>query len=335
MNYTIKKELLPRFLLSLGKNFEVIAPVKEYARPPSFEIFKGQELFLDERTTFSAKKFFRPSKEKIFSFKKDKASFEISPEIDTTKRVLFGIRPCGTHALQALDQLFVKFFGEDQFYSSRRKNTIIIALQCSKACKNGFCTSLGTSQAVGYDILFLERGADFFVKAETEAGKDLLDAEFFKHTSDAEPSFNLECEKNLETKDLGKNLYANFNHPVWKQESERCLSCSSCTQICPTCYCYRLNDDFVFGSDTESERNRTWDSCQLKRFTKVAGNHVFRPSRKGRLRQFVLHKFSYYEENHGTHLCVGCGRCITTCPVEIDLTFIANKIQKDVSEGKK
>ncbi len=335
MDYILKKEDLSKFLELLKKKFDkVIVPVKNETGASCFQPYSGQELFLDTRTDFSAKEAFRPAKEKIFSFKKKSSSFNVESVQDNTKKVLFGVRPCGTHALNTLDELFIKFFGEDQFYSSRRKNTIIIALQCNKACENGFCTSMGTSQAIGHDLLFIERGSDFFVRTETEQGAALLDSKLFKHCSDAEPSSKIECKNELDANNLGENLYSNFNHPVWKEESERCLSCSSCTQSCPTCYCYTSNDEFVFGSD-KSERFRILDSCQLKRFTKVAGNHVFRPSREGRLRQFVLHKLSYYKENHGMHLCVGCGRCISVCPVKISLVDIANKIQKNPMEHLK
>jgi len=333
MNYTIKKEDLPSFLSSLKKRFQVFVPALSETGPPRFEEFEEQEIFLKGQTAFSPKSFFRPGKEKIFSFEKKGASFDVKPIFDKTKRLIFGIRPCDTHALHVLDELFVRYYGDDQFYSQRRKNTLLIALQCSEACENGFCTSMGTSQAIGQDITFFERGPRFFVRPETEQGAKLIDPKFFKHTSDGEPSFQIECKKELDTNNLGKNLYENFSHPVWKEEAERCLSCSSCTQICPTCYCYITDDEFVFGSGKESSRFRFLDSCQLLRFTKVAGGHVFRESREARLKQFVLHKLSYYEENHGMQLCVGCGRCIRACPAKIDLTFIANKIQK--SKGAK
>lgn len=335
MNYTIKKGDVPAFLSSLKKRFEVIVPAKNEVGTSSFQIYDGQQLCLDTRTDFSPKKYFRPAKEKIFSFKKKGGSLVVEASFDKTKRLLFGIRPCDTHALHALDILFIKYFGEDQFYSSRRKNTVLIALQCTEACENGFCTSMGTSQAIGHDLLFLERGSDFFVKPETEQGKQLLNPKFFNHTSDAPPSPKINCKKELETVDLAQNLYRHFNHAVWKEEAERCLSCSSCTQVCPTCYCYITNDEFAFGSERESARFRLLGSCQLLSFTKVAGGHVFRQSRSARLRQFVLHHLSYFEENHGVQLCVGCGRCISVCPTKIDLTEIANKIQMGALGGKR
>ncbi|MCX6798630.1 MAG: 4Fe-4S dicluster domain-containing protein [Candidatus Diapherotrites archaeon] len=337
MNFTIKKEQLPSFLDVLAKKSAVFVPVEEDSGATIFAPWEGQQLFLEGRTLFSPKFLFRPSQEKIFFFRKQTGSYEISPLDDKKQKIVFGIRPCDTHALNVLDQLFEKYCdcGSDQFYTSRRKNTVLIALQCKGPCENGFCTSMGTSQPVGHDLLFIERGNDFFVTAATERGKRLLGKKFFKPAKDTAPSRKLECQNSLETKNLAQNLYSNFNHPVWKQEGDRCLSCTSCTQVCPTCYCYFIEDNFLFGSDKESERSRQLDSCQLQRFSKVAGNHVFRKSRAARLRQFVLHKLSYYQQHHGLQLCIGCGRCIAACPVDIDLTKIANEIQKDTLGVKK
>jgi len=332
MNYVIKKDSLPSFLESLKKDFRVFAPAKNDSGATCFQEYHGQSLCLETRTHFSPKLLFRPYKEKIFSFRKKNSSYDVRPVFDKSKKLVFGVRPCFTHGLNALDELFLRYYGDDQFYSARRKNTVLIALQCNKACENGFCESMGTSQAVGHDLLFFERGQDFFVKPETKAGKELLDKRFFRHTNDGIPSPKINCGTSLKTENLGKNLYQNFEHKAWEKESESCLSCSACTQVCPTCYCYITDDEFAFGSYKESARFRLLDSCQLLGFTKVAGDHVFRESRKARLRQFVLHKLSYYQENHGMQLCVGCGRCITACPAKIDLTKIANTIQRSLKK---
>jgi ferredoxin len=334
MDYALKKSDLQSFLTSLSKRFQVIAPVKNDSGIATFQEFQGQEPYLGLEKLSSPKKFFRPPKEKIFSFSKKKTSYEIKPVFDKTKRIIFGIRPCDSHALQALDELFIRYYGLDQFYSSRRKNTLLISLQCTKACENGFCQSMGTSLPAGAELTFIERGDEFFVRPETEQGRALLNSKLFKQTSDAEPASKISCKTSLETHNLTENIYRNFKSPVWKQEAERCLSCTSCTQVCPTCYCYLTDDEFEFGSGSLCSRFRFLDSCQLKRFTTVAGNHSFRESRTSRLRQFVLHKLSYYFENHGMQLCIGCGRCISVCPTKISLVEIANRIQKKALEGK-
>jgi ferredoxin len=335
MNYSIKKSDLPAFMQSLAKKSEVWAPSEGSSGATLFAPLGDSGLYLAGRTDFSPKFLFRPPKEKMFVFRKNGSSYEIHHKFDPTKRVVFGIRPCDTHALHVLDELFIRYYGDDQFYTKRRRNTVLIALQCKEACENGFCTSMGTSKPIDHDILFTERGSDFFVTAASEKGKKLLNRKFFKPVKDAAPTVKIGCKKQLETKNLGPNLYANFNHAIWKQEGERCLSCTSCTQVCPTCYCYYTDDSFVFGSDKDSERYRFIDSCQLQRFTKVAGGHVFRKSRGARLRQFVLHKLHYYQDQHGLQLCVGCGRCITACPAKIDITKIANEIQREALGGKK
>jgi ferredoxin len=334
MSHAIKKEGLPEFLASLQKKFLVMVPAKNPLGATCFQAYEGQGLFLGTRTDFSPKKFFLPPKEKMFSFKKKSLSYGVSQETPSEKRIIFGIRPCDTHALAALDALFLKDSGQDPFYAARRKNTILIALQCNEACENGFCTSMGTSRPTGHDLLFIGRGQDFFVVAETAKGRALLGEKFFKPTRDAAPTSEIKCATRLETGNLAENLRKNFSHPVWAREAERCLSCTSCTQSCPTCYCYTTSDDFEFGSGTESSRSRQPDSCQLKRFTEVAGGHVFRESRAARLRQFVLHKLSYYRKNHGTQLCVGCGRCISACPAKISIASIANEIQKTGALGE-
>ncbi len=331
MNSILKKTDLIPFLNSLKRKFKVIVPVENELGASCFSEFNGQEIFLRTRTDFSPKKFFTPPQEKMFFFRKKTNSYDLQRIFDEKPKVLFGIRPCDTHALHVLDELFIRFCGEDTYYSERRKNTLLVALQCSKACSNGFCTSLGTSQPIGHDVLFIERGNDFFVTAASKAGEQLIDCKFFKPTRDAPPGPKIACEKELLTHNLEENLYENFNHPVWGREAERELNCTACTQVCPTCYCYYSEDQFEFGSSS-STRSRQQDSCHLLRFTQVAGNKVFRSSRQARLRQFVLHKLSYYKKDRGLQLCTGCGRCIDACPVKIDLTKIANEIQRHAGQ---
>ena len=328
--FLLKKEKLDAFLTALSKEAKVFVPALNENNASCFLPFKNQELFLTERTFFSPKKILSPPLEKEFIFRKKSSSFKIEHLLDSNKRVFFGVRSCDTHAIKALDKLYLEYFTEDKWYKAIREDLTIIALQCSKSCDNGFCKSMETDKPVGHDLLFAEKEKSFFVEVASERGQQIVQKyrDFFNQTNFTKPKPKLKFGKKLETFGLKEILDKNFFHKKWKQEGEKCLSCSSCTQVCPSCYCFLSFDKFILDSG-DSERFRAWDSCQLKRFTKVSHNHIFRESREPRLRQFVMHKLSYFQENHKLPLCVGCGRCITVCPVGIDLTEIASTIKED------
>jgi len=327
-NFLLKKEKIHELLSAISKEMKVFVPCKNENNASCFQSYSGQELFLEKKTYFSVKKTLSPALEKEFFFRKKSSSVDIEHFLNKEQRMLFAVRACDTHAIKALDALYLDYFTEDPFYKALRENTLIVALQCSVPCSNGFCQSLGTDKPIGHDILLVEKENSFFVEPVSEKGKALVEKfrEFFNTTSFAKPVPNFKCNKELNTSNLKEILDHNFSHPKWGTEAEKCLSCTLCTQICPSCYCFLTFDKFVLNSEN-SERFREWDSCQLQRFTGVAGNHFFRSSRTSRLRQFVMHKLSYFQENHEMMLCVGCGRCIDVCPVGIDLTEIASAIR--------
>jgi phosphoglycerate kinase len=327
-SFVLQKRDLPSFLNELKKTGKVIVPTVNETGATCFQEFSNQELFLKERTFFSAKRFLIKPDEKLFFFKNKNKDYEISPILEKEKTILFGIRPCDTHAIVALDRIFLDYYCVDPFYSARRKNTFIIALQCNQACENGFCTSLKTDKPLNFDLLFFEREKDFLISVGSDKGKQFVSKKFFKQSKKQIPIVDLKCNKSIPSKNLKQTLDTNFEHAVWEQEGNRCLSCTNCTEICPTCYCFSIKEDFCFGNN-DSERFRHWDSCQLQSFTTVAGGHAFRAGRKSRLRQFVMHKLSYFIENQRMQLCVGCGRCISACPVDIDITKIVNRIFGD------
>ena len=329
-NFLLKKENLSGFLSALSKEAEVFVPSLNENNASCFLPYKNQELFLSERTSFSPKKILSPALEKEFIFRKKSSSFEIEHLLDNKKRVFFGVRPCDTHAIKALDKLYLEYFTEDKWYKAIREDLTIIALQCSKSCENGFCQSMGTDNPTGHDLLLAEKEKSFFVEVASERGQQIVQKyrDFFNQTNFTKPEPGFKCSKKLKIDGLKEILDNNFFHEKWKTEAEKCLSCSSCTQVCPSCYCFLSLDKFVLNTG-DSERFRAWDSCQLKRFTRVSHDFFFRESRESRLRQFVMHKLSYFQENHGLPLCVGCGRCITACPVGIDLTEIASAIRGD------
>lgn len=326
-NFLLKKEMLHQFLAALSKDMTVFTPCLNENKESTFLPYEEQELYLDTQTQYPAKKILFPSLEKEFFFRKKSSSFEISAQTNKERILIFGIRPCDTHAIKAFDRLYLDASPSDSLYKSFRENTMLVALQCGKQCDNGFCQSLGTDKPVGHDILLVEKEKSFFVEAASEKGRQLLGKyrEFFNQTNFIKPAAQFKCNKTLETENLKETLDTNFLHEKWKKEGDKCLSCTACTQVCPSCYCFLCLDQFILNTEN-SERFRNWDSCQLQRFTRIAGDKIFRQSRESRLRQFVMHKLSYFQEKHGMMLCVGCGRCITVCPVNIDLTEIASTI---------
>ncbi|MDD5148485.1 MAG: 4Fe-4S dicluster domain-containing protein [Candidatus ainarchaeum sp.] len=330
MGYFLAKKNLAPYLrfLQEEKGLQVIVPLVNSSGATCFEELSeenAENIFLGSRTFFSAKKFFLPNREREFLFEPVKKSCRIHETIKHRHRVLFGLRSCDLHALDALDRLFLDFYGYDMLYRNKKNTTLKIGIECQKPGKNCFCASLGTDRPDFFDLFLWEKKDGFFVEIGSPEWEKLYSKKFLEETKEKKTPPKEACSLSLETNNLEHIMEKNFENPVWEKESERCLSCSSCTQICPTCYCF-TNEDYFLPGEKSSERFREWDSCQLQQFTKVHGG-IFRSSRKSRLRQFVMHKLSYFKQHHGIHLCVGCGRCIEACPVKISLAGIAETIQ--------
>ncbi|HLD58285.1 MAG TPA: 4Fe-4S dicluster domain-containing protein [archaeon] len=337
MGYFLKKNNLLPYLefLQKEKNLNVIVPVLNRNSASCFEELSdanAKNIFLDSRTWFSPKKFFLPNREREFLFEKKASSLEIHETIKHSQKVIFGMRSCDLHALNVLDKLFLDFYGYDLLYRNKRHTTLTIGIDCKKESENCFCESMQTDKPDFFDLFFWEKKDGYFIEIGSERWEELYCKKFFEETRETKNKSAEKCKTRLNTKELEKIFEKNFEHKIWESESERCLSCSACTQVCPTCYCFTIKDFFLLDGKN-SERYREWDSCQLQQFTKVHGG-IFRQSRKSRLRQFVMHKLSYYKQEHNLHLCVGCGRCISVCPVQISLVQIAKEIQKNPLEGK-
>jgi len=326
-NHSIKKGDVPKLIDRLRKQYEIIAPVKQGEDYNFKTINSGQELDLTDyqNTRFSPKKFFLANPETLFVFKKD-GKVKMSTKLNNEKRVIFGIRPCDVNGILIMDKLFLENY-RDPLYQVRRNNTVLIALNCNKAGEYCFCESLGTDYIEESDLLLTDLGDKYFVVVQSENGNKIVkdNEDLFTINNENIKRPEIKCKKSVNSKKLIESLNKGFNNKIWEKEAKRCISCAACTIVCPTCYCYDIQDVMNI-SGKEGEKVRKWNFCMLLNFTRVAGDFVFRLDRTERLKQFVCHKLCYFKETHDKFLCVGCGRCIQSCIVNIDLTKIANKL---------
>jgi ferredoxin len=282
----------------------------------------------------SWKKFLFPSRQRLWQGRKtDDSSFETLIDEEPAPRYAFiGVRACDLHAIQVQDQVFTGGSYQDPVYAANREDNFIVAVNCGQAAKTCFCTSMNTGPKVddGYDIALTEiingKNHYFVAEAGTERGNELLDQ---IPARPAAPEDELaaqactekakaEIERSINTADIKELLYRNYDNPHWEELQQRCLSCGNCTMVCPTCFCSKVEDTTDL-TGRHAERWRSWDSCFTLDFSYVHGGSV-RSSVKSRYRRWLTHKLATWIEQFGSSGCVGCGRCITWCPVGIDIT---------------
>mgnify|MGYP006295720965 CR=1 FL=1 len=322
MRYIIPKQTIFSKLNELTTEYDLIAPVKDKKLVRFKNISNTDQIASDYiNSKYSIKKFFLPSKEILFEYNKE----SIKENLDKTKRIFFGIRPCDVHSLLVMDKLMLGDDMEDIYYKSRRNNSVIISVKCNESGENCFCQSLGTDKLQeGFDILLYENGEDYLVEIGSEKGKKIIDQINEKEKTSKIPEDCLECDREIPEQQIEKFKKA-FEDPIWEEEVKRCFSCAGCTTTCPTCGCFDVKDDPNLDLET-GKRMRLDASCQLKNYTGVAGGHVFREDRAKRFKHRYYHKFKYFPEQYDKYMCIGCGRCISNCPAGIDLVEIMNKI---------
>jgi len=313
MGKLLKKDDYNRFLNNLKHKYELIAPVKTNG-VVKYEIVNDiNEICLDEQPLYSIKKFFLPRTEDLFEFQ-EKRKFGFFRK--QKKRIIFGMKKCDANSLLVLDKLYLEGY-VDQRYKAKRENTILIVVPCKKPEKNCFCQSMDLKEY--YDLQLNDIGESYYIEIGSDQGRSLVRR--FKEKN-IKIEHDLKCKRKLDRKELRKF----FENKIWSKEAEKCLSCCMCTTHCPTCTCFDIKD-YVEINLIDGKRYRVEDSCQLKSFTRVAGNHIFREPRDARLRHRIMHKLQYFREKNKIDMCVGCGRCISICPTNIDMVDIVNKLK--------
>ncbi len=277
----------------------------------------------------SWKKWLFPAREKLWHARRDDMDFSVHPpENEWPKTAFIGVRPCEIAAMEIQDRVFMGDAFADPGYALRRANTLIVAVNCARSAATCFCASMGTGPRAetGYDLALteLDQGG-FLVEAGSENGAAVL------APLDSPPARSdvTDEAKAISTRaaaqqtrqmpaDIAASLVFASDHPRWEDVAQRCLACANCTMVCPTCFCSDVEDTTDLSGE-HAERWRHWDSCFTAEFTELHGGAV-RRSRKARYRQWMTHKLSSWHQQFGTLGCTGCGRCITWCPVGIDIT---------------
>lgn len=275
------------------------------------------EIVLDfTKTDLSAKEHFLPSTEAILSMKREKKGFNVEESSLDGEQIIFGLRPCDARALRVLDALFLEEEPADPYYAERREKTTLIGLACREMGDQCFCTSLGLApdEPNDVDLMLAEIEGGYAVQVVTDKGKALLGAVALQEVGGVPPKPAVHQEK-VPILEVGE-WPERFDDLFWSRLSDRCLSCRLCTYVCPTCRCFDIRDSEV--SDKELERLRAWDSCMAEGYRRIAGGHNPRPTKAERLRNRFYCKFCYYPQDFGPVACVGCGRCIAQCPVNVD-----------------
>jgi NAD(P)H-flavin reductase/NAD-dependent dihydropyrimidine dehydrogenase PreA subunit len=326
---------LEQFRSGLASQYTILGPVARGIEVVFGPVNNADELKLDyDQTILPPKKFFHPPLETLFSFKGRQMVERES--IETEKRVILGVHACDVSALKILDRVFGDTY-PDPHYQEQRENTLIVALNCTKPCQNGFCTSFNTGPKVkdGFDLALTDLEDAYLVEVGSEVGRELAASLGLAAASEedltAAGQVLEKCREDMTRKidqsNLGEFMLQQVDHPHWEELKERCLACGSCTHVCPTCFCFAVKDQ-VDLTLTDGYRERIWDSCQYYKFSQVALEHVFRPDRAARVKQRFYHKLAYYEQQFDTIGCVGCGRCVSACIVGIDPVEVVAALQE-------
>ncbi|WP_442754748.1 4Fe-4S dicluster domain-containing protein [Methylocystis sp. JAN1] len=243
-----------------------------------------------------------------------------------------GVRACELNAIAIQDRVLMGGDYVDPHYKAQRDGAFIVALNCGQAGGTCFCVSMKAGPKVekGFDLALTELlspdAHEFLIEIGSPAGADILaelpsrpaTAEDIAAAEDVVAQTAASMGRRMPDEDVPALLMRNLQHPRWSETAQRCLSCANCTMVCPTCFCTSVEDHNDLAG-VESSRTRRWDSCFTMDYSYIHGGSV-RPSVSSRYRQWMTHKLSTWHEQFGTSGCVGCGRCITWCPVGIDIT---------------
>ncbi len=337
--YKIKSDIFHKFVSEIIENYESYGAKRKrdkfvYDRLESFD-----ELVIDGYvpTVLPPKKYFLPQKEELVKI--NYKTGEAKPVVDYKDIVLVGVRPCDLTAIGLLDKIEIDG-NPDPNYVERRKHITVIGFDCNKSCdEHSLCEVVGSINVKdGYDIFFSKFKDGYAVFVRTEKGKALIEKHLKKKsvlTEQDNGEYKLERAERIKNnfnhsvkylfQDVSRIFEKSYDDPYWEEIGNKCLTCGSCIMVCPTCYCFTMEQEVDLKLE-EVTVKRQWDGCLLRDFAMVAGEHNFRPKASDRLKHRWNRKFNYLLSKYQTSNCVGCGRCSRACLVDINPIDILNKI---------
>lgn len=336
----IAKNALNAFFAASAEAVATYIPVDTTAGKAKYEMWsEGKTMSSALHTTRSAKDFFFPQSENMVEFKMEKKNIEIiAPERLEEDFAVFGVRACDCASFKILDRVFLSE-PVDSYYKMRRDHGIILGMTCARPQETCFCTTFNIDPAnPDCDVVFTDAGEGYYVEALTEKGEKYLEIVGYSFEEKEEAGCTAakaktaEIMKKLPLASLDTSAFGGgktdkfFNRPEWEQLSESCIACGTCTFVCPTCQCYDIKD---YDTGHGIKRFRCWDSCMYSDFTKMAHGNI-RNSQKERFRQRFMHKLVYFPENNEEIFgCVGCGRCLASCPINMNIVKVIKKLSEE------
>jgi ferredoxin len=341
----ISYDKLPDLLRQLSDKLAVYLPVDKENGTSVYEKYEeGKTLSTKLNTLRSAKDFFFPQVQPMAKFRMEGQKITVEdPREEAEDFVIFGVRACDVRSFDVLDKVFLAE-PVDTFYENKRKHSIIMSLACGRPSETCFCESFGINPAEpAGDVRMWIIEKNLYLQDVTEKGKDLLSkldlSALAASTDESANASAVDKEKSrvqsvydklplhdLKPTDNRDRELEVFKSDLWKELSDKCLGCGSCTFVCPTCQCFDIED---FNAGTETHRFRCWDSCMYKDFTMMAAGQP-RKTQLERFRQRFMHKLVYYPKDHeGMYSCVGCGRCLRRCPIHMNIVKVMKAFQEE------
>lgn len=344
MKWFLETSQLDALLSAWNKDYELYIPSRFYGE---VVLMPYQDHALDlDYVNFAqpAKEFLFKGREKLFQWSAEKSELLLEiPKNQVNTRILFGLRACDIHGIEYMDRFYLGEF-RDPVYQQNRESTLLVAMNCKDTDKRCFCDSVSAGPFVisGYDLLLTPLEGGYLVEVGSEKGHTLINpvlaslceakAEHIQGKTELEEQVKTHFVNVMAPKDRKATLTSNFEHPIWQDMADTCIRCGGCTNVCPTCTCFNVVEERT--NPKKGVRIRSWDSCQSDSFTTNAGGHKPRND-VSRVRYRIYDKLAYIEERFGYKGCTGCGRCITACPVDIDIVSIMNQLDSNSAYGSK